>query len=157
MVSHEIFSANKYENANYCWHFHIYKQRKFHAQLSWAWKRFYDLGAWILAGRTCRKIRFLTLWPHKLYSCKPLIALRRWFWHPFFMFRLRSLFCSILFAQRTYDVYTTSHQRRCNVMTLHRRWFDVVSTLRARWVVPYSVCCVLFFALCDHLTWGGES
>ena len=21
---HEIFSANKYENANYCWHFHIY-------------------------------------------------------------------------------------------------------------------------------------
>ena len=21
---HENFSANKYENANYCWHFHIY-------------------------------------------------------------------------------------------------------------------------------------
>ena len=21
---HEIFFANKYENANYCWHFHIY-------------------------------------------------------------------------------------------------------------------------------------
>ena len=31
---HENFSANKYENANYCGHFHIYKLRKFHAQLS---------------------------------------------------------------------------------------------------------------------------
>ena len=33
IVEHENFSANRYENANYCWHFHIYKQRKFHAQL----------------------------------------------------------------------------------------------------------------------------
>ena len=31
---HEIFSANKYENVNYCWHFHIHQQGKFHAQLS---------------------------------------------------------------------------------------------------------------------------
>ena len=23
-AEHENFSANKYENANYCWHFHIY-------------------------------------------------------------------------------------------------------------------------------------
>ena len=23
-AEHEIFSDNKYENANYCWHFHIY-------------------------------------------------------------------------------------------------------------------------------------
>ena len=23
-AEHEIFSANKYENANYSWHFHIY-------------------------------------------------------------------------------------------------------------------------------------
>ena len=29
IAEHEIFSANKYENANYCWHFHIYLQRKF--------------------------------------------------------------------------------------------------------------------------------
>ena len=28
MAEHENFSANKYENANYCWHFHIHKQRK---------------------------------------------------------------------------------------------------------------------------------
>ena len=24
VAEHNIFSANKYENANYCWHFHIY-------------------------------------------------------------------------------------------------------------------------------------
>ena len=24
IVEHVNFSANKYENANYCWHFHIY-------------------------------------------------------------------------------------------------------------------------------------
>ena len=32
-----------------------------------------------------------------------------------------------------HDVYTTSPQRRCNVMTLHRRWDDVVWTSCARW------------------------
>ena len=32
-AEHEIFSANKYENANNSWHFHIYKQGNFHAQL----------------------------------------------------------------------------------------------------------------------------
>ena len=31
-------------------------------------------------------------------------------------------------SQRAHDVYTTSSQRRCNVMTLHRRWDDVVSS-----------------------------
>ena len=30
----EIFYAYEYENANSSWHFHIYQQRKFHAQLS---------------------------------------------------------------------------------------------------------------------------
>ena len=28
-----------------CWHFNIYEQDKFHAQLSWAWKKFYKLEA----------------------------------------------------------------------------------------------------------------
>ena len=37
-------------------------------------------------------------------------------------------------SQRTHDIYTTSHQRRCNIMMLHRRWCDVVLTLCARWV-----------------------
>ena len=32
----------------------------------------------------------------------------------------------IIITQQTHDVYTTSSQRRCNVMTLHRRWDDVV-------------------------------
>ena len=32
-AEHEILSANKYENANDSWHFHIYKQRNFRAQL----------------------------------------------------------------------------------------------------------------------------
>ena len=33
---HENFSASRYENDNYCWHFHIYLQSKFHVQLSCA-------------------------------------------------------------------------------------------------------------------------
>ena len=34
-ADHEIFSANKHENANNngSWHFHIYLKRNFHAQL----------------------------------------------------------------------------------------------------------------------------
>ena len=30
------------------------------------------------------------------------------------------------YSQQAHDVYSTSYQRRCNVMTLHRRWGDVV-------------------------------
>ena len=37
IAEHEIFSANKYENANNSWHFHIYLQRKFHAQLAFSY------------------------------------------------------------------------------------------------------------------------
>ena len=29
-------------------------------------------------------------------------------------------------VMRSHEVYTTSHQRRCNVMTLHRRWSNVI-------------------------------
>ena len=29
IAEYETFSANKYENANYCWHFHIYWHSKF--------------------------------------------------------------------------------------------------------------------------------
>ena len=32
----EIFSAYKYENAKDSWHFHIYKQRNFHAKKEFA-------------------------------------------------------------------------------------------------------------------------
>ena len=44
---------------------------------------------------------------------------------------LCNLFAAATFgmtSQRANDVYTTSAQRRCNVMTLHRRWGDVVLT-----------------------------
>ena len=34
IAQNENFTANKYENANCSWLFHIYKQRNFHAQLS---------------------------------------------------------------------------------------------------------------------------
>ena len=37
-AEHEIFSANKYENANSSWHFHIHLQRKFQVQLCLASK-----------------------------------------------------------------------------------------------------------------------
>ena len=50
-AEHELFSANKYENANNSGHFHIYKQTKFHAYLCLASKNlqmlvFWDLLAW---------------------------------------------------------------------------------------------------------------
>ena len=38
-------------------------------------------------------------------------------------------------SQRAHDVNITSPQRRCNVMTLHRRWGDVIFTSCARWVI----------------------
>ena len=34
IAEHENFSAYRYADANYCWHCHIYLQRKVHAQLS---------------------------------------------------------------------------------------------------------------------------
>ena len=37
--------AYEYENANISWHFPIYQQRKFHAQLNWAWNFFITLGS----------------------------------------------------------------------------------------------------------------
>ena len=36
-------------------------------------------------------------------------------------------------SRQAHDVNTTSPQRRCNVMTLHRRWGDVIFTSCARW------------------------
>ena len=52
-AEHEIFSANKYENANSSWHFHIYQQRNFHAQLCLARKNLQLLVILdLLAGQT---------------------------------------------------------------------------------------------------------
>ena len=43
-AEHEIFSANKYKNANNSWQFHIYLQRNFHAQLCLVQKEFAVVG-----------------------------------------------------------------------------------------------------------------
>ena len=48
----EINTADKYENANFSWHFHIYYQRKFHAQLWLARNNLKLLVIWdLLAGQ----------------------------------------------------------------------------------------------------------
>ena len=38
-LEHEIPNPYKDLNANNCWYFNIYEHDKFHAQLSWAWKK----------------------------------------------------------------------------------------------------------------------
>ena len=48
IAEHENVAANKYKNANYCWDFHIYHQRKFQAKLSRAWKKFMTSGLGIM-------------------------------------------------------------------------------------------------------------
>ena len=51
-AEHEIFSTNKYENANNSWHFRIYEQRNFHAQLCLARKNLQLEVIWdLLAGQ----------------------------------------------------------------------------------------------------------
>ena len=40
----------------------------------------------------------------------------------------KSALIFLITTQRAHDVNTTSPQRRCNVLTLHRRWGDVVFT-----------------------------
>ena len=43
-------------NANNCWHFNIYEQDKFRAQLSWAWKKLYNLRA-CLFRQSCKMLK----------------------------------------------------------------------------------------------------
>ena len=47
-------------------------------------------------------------------------------------------------SQRAHDVYTTSAQRRCNVMTLHRRSGDVVLTSCSRWDIILKCSYMLY-------------
>ena len=35
------------EKSRISWYFYTYEYLEFHAQLSWAWKKFYNLGAWV--------------------------------------------------------------------------------------------------------------
>ena len=41
-----ILSLSEPEKCCISWYFHTYKHFKFHAQLSWVWKKFYNIGAW---------------------------------------------------------------------------------------------------------------
>ena len=47
-----------------------------------------------------------------------------------------TIWCTMYLEVISIHIYrstdTTSHQRRCNIMTLHRRWFDVVYTSSSR-------------------------
>ena len=49
--------------SKFCQYFKIYKQNKFHAQLSWAWEKFYNFGAWICAFCACSKALFCLMQP----------------------------------------------------------------------------------------------
>ena len=51
IAEHETFSAYKYENANYCWHFHIYKQSKISCSPELSMKKFCNLGASMVEAR----------------------------------------------------------------------------------------------------------
>ena len=42
-------------------------------------------------------------------------------------------------AQRAHNVKMTSYQRRCDVITSHRRWYDVILMLCARWEGGWGV------------------
>ena len=42
-------------------------------------------------------------------------------------------------SQQAHNIKMTSYQRRCDVITSHRRWYDVILTLCAHWVVGNAV------------------
>ena len=54
-------------------------------------------------------------------------------------------------SQREHDVYATSHQRRCNVTTLHRRWYNVVSTQIVLLTLPMRLLCCFLLCCCVGL------
>ena len=45
------------------------------------------------------------------------------------------LYYDIVRSQQAHDVEMTLYRRRCDVITSHRRQYDIISTLCARWVV----------------------
>ena len=47
---------------SWIWYFYTYEHLKFHAQLSWAWKKFYNLGAWFaVVGLWCFHLKSKTV------------------------------------------------------------------------------------------------
>ena len=47
---------------------------------------------------------------------------------------LRKMVLCTRYTQQAHNVKMTSFQRRCDVITSHRRWYDVILTLCALWV-----------------------
>ena len=45
-----ILGLSESEKSWISWYFYTYYHLKFHAQLSWAWKKFYNLGPWLNVG-----------------------------------------------------------------------------------------------------------
>ena len=60
-------------------------------------------------------------------------------------------------SMQRHDVNITSSQRRCNVMTLHRRWGDVIFTSCARWGLssPSEIAyqCITLWQVSINLYW----
>ena len=54
-----ILSLSESEKSWISWYFYTYEHLKFHAHLSWAWKKFYNLGPWSFAWRTCHFVDFV--------------------------------------------------------------------------------------------------
>ena len=53
-----LSSAVQEESLN-CWYLIFYRQNKFPSQLSWAWKKFYNLGPWsVIYGDSRNRVKF---------------------------------------------------------------------------------------------------
>ena len=65
-----MLSWVEHEKSFNYWYFYFYDQVKFHAQLSWAWKKFYNLGAvsHLLYCNGCCKECCSEVLPHPPYS-----------------------------------------------------------------------------------------
>ena len=50
IYEHDIYNICEFESKTilYCQHFSFYEQVEFRAHLIWAWKKFYNLGSWLL-------------------------------------------------------------------------------------------------------------
>ena len=46
-----ILGLSELKESRISWYFYTYEYLKFHAHLSWAWKKFYNLGAWSTKSR----------------------------------------------------------------------------------------------------------
>ena len=51
---------------------------------------------------------------------------------------LRKMVLCTRYTQQVHNVKMTLFQRRCDVITSHRRWYDVILTLCAHWVCTHT-------------------